>query len=99
MIGKSVVTQEIVGQRGPAAVIGGVRQDEIWDATAAAEYDTPGTGQFAPEVLGPTVDRLAELADGGAALEFAVGTGRVAVPLAERGVPVTGIELSRPMIN
>jgi SAM-dependent methyltransferase len=45
------------------------------------------------------VDRLAELADGGAALEFAIGTGRVAVPLAERGVPVTGIELSPPMVE
>ena len=40
-----------------------------------------------PEVLDPTVDRLAELAGGGRALEFAIGTGRVAVPLAERGVP------------
>jgi SAM-dependent methyltransferase len=54
---------------------------------------------FAPEVLGPTVDRLAELADGGRVLELAIGTGRVAVPLAERGVPVTGIELSRAMID
>jgi SAM-dependent methyltransferase len=54
---------------------------------------------FAPEVLRPTVDRLRELADGGRALELAIGTGRVAVPLAERGVPVTGIELSVPMID
>jgi hypothetical protein len=54
---------------------------------------------FAPEVLGPTVDRLAELAGGGQALEFAIGTGRVAVSLAERGVPVTGIELSPSMIK
>ena len=54
---------------------------------------------FAPEVLGPTVARLAELAAGGRALEFAIGTGRVAIPLAERGVPVTGIELSQPMID
>lgn len=54
---------------------------------------------FAPEVLGPTVDRLAELAGDGRALEFAIGTGRVAIPLAERGIPVTGIELSRPMIE
>lgn len=53
---------------------------------------------FAPEVLEPTVDRLAALAGGGRALEFAIGTGRVAVPLAARGVPVTGIELSRPMV-
>jgi SAM-dependent methyltransferase len=54
---------------------------------------------FAPEVLEPAVDRLAGLADGGRALEFAIGTGRVAIPLAERGVPVTGIELSQPMIG
>jgi SAM-dependent methyltransferase len=75
-----------------------VRQDEIWDAEVAAGYDTPGTGLFAPEVLAATVDRLAELAGAGPALEFAIGTGRVAVPLHERGVPVTGIELSEPMI-
>jgi len=76
-----------------------MRQDEIWDVDAAQRYDSPGTGMFAPEVLGPTVDRLAELAGDGRALEFAIGTGRVAVPLAERGVPVAGIELSRPMID
>ena len=73
--------------------------EELWGADAARRYDTPGTGMFAPEVLGPTVERLADLAAGGRALEFAVGTGRVAVPLAARGVPVTGIELSRPMID
>ncbi|MEU9505182.1 class I SAM-dependent methyltransferase [Micromonospora sp. NPDC048170] len=76
-----------------------MRQEKLWDADTARRYDTPGTGMFAPDVLGPTVDRLAGLAGGGAALEFAVGTGRVAVPLAERGVPVTGIELSRPMVE
>ncbi|SCF37282.1 SAM-dependent methyltransferase [Micromonospora matsumotoense] len=75
-----------------------MRQEEIWDGEAARRYDTPGTGMFAPEVLGPTVDRLAALAGDGPALEFAIGTGRVAVPLAARGVPVTGIELSAPMI-
>lgn len=73
--------------------------ENVWDAEAAADYDTPGEGMFAPEVLDPAVDRLAELADGGAALEFAVGTGRVAVPLLERGVPVHGIELSEPMVE
>src|SRR6478752_9090906 len=74
-------------------------QNEIWDDRAAESYDTPGTGMFASEVLEPTVNRLAELAGGGRVLEFAIGTGRVAVPLAERGVPVTGIELSQPMID
>ena len=76
-----------------------MRQETLWDADAARHYDTPGTGMFAADVLAPTVDRLAELAGDGRALEFAVGTGRVAVPLAQRGVPVTGIELSRPMID
>jgi SAM-dependent methyltransferase len=76
-----------------------VRQDEIWDAEAARSYDTPGEGMFAPEILEPTVDRLVELAEGGRVLELAIGTGRVAVPLAQRGVPVTGIELSEPMVE
>jgi SAM-dependent methyltransferase len=76
-----------------------VRHADIWDAEAARTYDTPGTGMFAPEVLGPTVERLVDLAAGGAALEFAVGTGRVAVPLSERGVPVAGIELSTAMVD
>lgn len=75
-----------------------MRQEDIWDDEVAAQYDTPGVGMFAPEVLGPTVDRLVALAGGGRALELAVGTGRVAVPLAARGVPVAGIELSRPML-
>lgn len=76
-----------------------MKQEDIWNADAARRYDTPGTGMFAPEVLGPAVDRLAGLAEEGAALEFAIGTGRVAVPLAARGVPVSGIELSGPMVE
>jgi SAM-dependent methyltransferase len=76
-----------------------VRQEDIWDAATAQGYDTPGTGMFAPQVLGPAVERLAELAGDGRALEFAIGTGRVAVPLADRGIPVTGIELSQPMVD
>ena len=76
-----------------------MRHEDIWDRDAANSYDTPGTGMFAPDVLGPTVDCLAELAGDGRALEFAIGTGRVAVPLSERGIPVTGIEISPPMIS
>lgn len=63
----------------------------------AARYDESTDSMFDPEVLGPTVDLLAELAGGGRALELAVGTGRVALPLAARGVPVAGIELSTAM--
>src|ERR1700742_1941555 len=74
-------------------------QEDIWDTETAQSYDTEDRGMFAPDVLGPVVNRLAELAGNGRALEFAVGTGRVAIPLAEHGVPVTGIELSEPMIT
>jgi SAM-dependent methyltransferase len=73
--------------------------NEYWDAETARRYDTPGVGMFAPDVLGPTVDRLVALAHGGRALELAIGTGRVAVPLAARGVPVVGIELSPHMVE
>lgn len=65
----------------------------------AAVYDEESEAMFAPEVLRPTVDLLAELAGGGAALEFAIGTGRVALPLAGRGVAVSGIELSTAMAD
>lgn len=76
-----------------------IDQQQLWDDEVAQAYDTPGEGMFADDVLGPTVAALAELAAGGTAVEFAVGTGRVAIPLREAGVPVTGIELSRAMIG
>jgi SAM-dependent methyltransferase len=75
-----------------------MHDDDIWDIETATSYDTPGIGMFSPEVLGPTVERLAELAGDGRALEFAIGTGRVAVPLSERGISVGGIEASPAMI-
>jgi SAM-dependent methyltransferase len=72
---------------------------DIWDAEAAKSYDTPGTGMFDPTLLAQTADRLAALAAGGATLEFAIGTGRVAIPLLQRGVSVAGIELAAPMVD
>lgn len=71
---------------------------DVWDEEAAERYDETSAERFAPEVLDPTVDFLAHLAGPGPALEFAVGTGRVAISLAARGVPVKGIELSEPMV-
>ncbi len=71
---------------------------ELWDQATAQRYDQDAAERFAPDVLDPTVEFLARLAGSGAALEFAIGTGRVGIPLAERGVPVTGIELSEPMV-
>nr|WP_306365901.1 class I SAM-dependent methyltransferase [Nocardiopsis sp. CC223A] len=54
---------------------------------------------FAPEKVGPAVDLLAGLAGEGRALEFAIGTGRIALPLAARGVQVHGIDLSPAMVE
>lgn len=69
--------------------------DGWFPESVAADYDDPG-GANAPEAVTPAVDVLAALADG-PVLEFAVGTGRIGVPLAARGVSVSGIELSRAM--
>jgi trans-aconitate methyltransferase len=64
----------------------------------AARYDEDEAEMFEPSVVEPAVDFLAGLARGGAALELAVGTGRIALPLADRGVPVHGIDLSPAMV-
>ncbi|MGW4289522.1 class I SAM-dependent DNA methyltransferase [Streptomyces sp. NPDC004673] len=70
---------------------------ELWNRDSAERYDAEETEMSSAATLGPTLDFLAELAGPGRALEFAVGTGRVAVPLRERGVPVAGIEFSAHM--
>jgi len=70
-----------------------------FDHDVAERYDDTEDSMFSPEVLGPTVDVLAELAGGRPALELAIGTGRVALPLSERGVRVHGIELSEAMVE
>lgn len=72
---------------------------DLWDAQTADRYDQSNAQMFAPEVLHPCLDMLHELAGAGPALELAVGTGRVAIPLRERGIDVAGIELSRPMTD
>ena len=72
---------------------------DLWDAATAARYDEATSAMFSPEVLGPTVDVLESLAGPGPVLELAIGTGRVAVPLSQRGVQVSGMELSTPMVD
>jgi SAM-dependent methyltransferase len=69
----------------------------VWGREIAEIHDQAYRAKFEPSVLGPIVDLLAGLARGGAALEFAVGTGRVALPLSERGIAVHGLELSPHM--
>ena len=72
---------------------------ENWfDDEAAATYDDESDPMFAPALLAATTGFLAGLAGSGRALELAIGTGRVALPLAARGVPVSGIELSPDML-
>ena len=63
----------------------------------AARYDDEVAG-FEAEVLDPTLDFLVERARGGPVLELGIGTGRVAVPLAQRGLQVHGIDLSPEMV-
>ena len=70
-----------------------------FDSDVAEQYDDLDDPMFSAEVLGPTVDLLADLAGDRTALELAIGTGRVALPLSERGVRVAGIELSEPMVE
>jgi SAM-dependent methyltransferase len=64
----------------------------------AATYDADSLDQFDPNVVAATVDFLAEFAGDGAALELGIGTGRIALPLTARGVPVHGIDLSPDMV-
>lgn len=69
-----------------------------FDEQVARTYDEDSREMFEPAVLGPAVDLLEKLAHGGSALEFAVGTGRVALPLAERGLVVSGLDVSEAML-
>ncbi len=70
-----------------------------FDEWIATRYDELWPELLEPSLLDPAVDVLAELAGEGGALEFGIGTGRLAVPLRERGVPVHGIELSPAMVD
>lgn len=71
--------------------------DGVFDEVVADTYDRDHGGT-APEIVAQTVSVLADLADGGPALEFAVGTGRIALPLSQSGVAVSGVELSSAML-
>ncbi|MFJ8630226.1 class I SAM-dependent DNA methyltransferase [Streptomyces sp. NPDC093568] len=76
-----------------------IDEDGYFGENIAAGYDDSAADMFSPAVVDPAVDLLAELAGDGAALELGVGTGRIALPLAGRGVPVHGIDLSRAMVH
>jgi SAM-dependent methyltransferase len=76
-----------------------VDQDGYFGAEIAATYDDADTADFDPAVISSTVAFLARLAGTGRALEFGIGTGRNALPLAARGVRVHGIDLSQAMVT
>jgi SAM-dependent methyltransferase len=76
-----------------------VDRDGYFGEQIAAVYDGSGGTEFDPAVIAATVDFLAGLAGAGRALELGIGTGRIALPLAARGVPVHGIDLSSAMVE
>ena len=72
--------------------------EDHFGESVAARFDERYAASADPAVVDPIVDLLAELAGGGAALELGIGTGRIALPLAARGVQVHGIDLSEAMV-
>jgi SAM-dependent methyltransferase len=72
--------------------------EDYFGERVAARYDESSADLFEPAVVDPVVEFLAGLAGRGAALEFAIGTGRIALPLVRRGIPVHGIDLSEAMV-
>jgi SAM-dependent methyltransferase len=72
--------------------------DGYFDERIAARYDESAAQMFDPAVVERVVDFLVERAGSGRALELGIGTGRIALPLARRGMPVHGIELSNAMV-
>jgi SAM-dependent methyltransferase len=72
--------------------------DGYFGERVAARYDESEADMFEAVAVEPVVDFLADLAGSGAALELGIGTGRIALPLAQRGIHVHGIDLSSAMV-
>jgi SAM-dependent methyltransferase len=72
--------------------------EDYFGERVAQRYDESSADMFQSAVVDPVVDLLAELAGHGAALELGIGTGRIALPLARRGIRVHGIDLSEAMV-
>jgi len=72
--------------------------EDYFGEDVAKRYDESSADMFDAAVVDPAVDFLAELAGDGAALELGIGTGRIALPLSQRGVRVHGIDLSEAMV-
>jgi len=74
-------------------------EDGYFGEKVAARYDDSSAVMFSPDLLDPAVDLLAGLAGDGPALELGIGTGRIALPLAARGISVHGIDMSQAMVD
>jgi SAM-dependent methyltransferase len=74
-------------------------EEGFFTERVASHYDERSDAMSAPEVVGPVVDMLAAFAGDGGALEFGIGTGRIALPLSQRGVRVAGIDNSEAMLS
>jgi SAM-dependent methyltransferase len=75
------------------------RVTELWNRHVAEGYDEASADMYAPDALEPAVALLAALAPGGRALELAIGTGRVALPLVRAGLTVSGVDSSPAMVD
>jgi SAM-dependent methyltransferase len=75
------------------------QDDGYFGEEVAATYDSAAADMFDEGVVGPAVGLLTELAGDGRALEFGIGTGRIALPLAQSGIEVHGIDLSHAMVD
>ena len=76
-----------------------MKQQFFQDSGIASGHDAASAAMFDPKLLAATVDALADFAKGGPALEFGIGTGRIALPLAARGVEVFGIDIAEEMLD
>ena len=95
--GPARLRQRFGGQPSGKSWHNGAVPENHFDGAVAAGYDLD-TDMSAPAAVDPVVEFLADLAGPGRALELAIGTGRIGLPLSRRGVPVCGIDLSPAMV-
>ena len=95
---KLKVERELLQSAKRAARHSGYMPKDYFDEPVAERYDESTADLFVPDVVDPVVDFLLDLAVDGTALELGIGTGRIALPLAQRGVRVHGIDLSDAMV-